>query len=213
MPFPSRLCHWYNWPKPSKASIFLSRSLIMTELRKRKRATGRLSHTPSQEGSGWLQKWFFSQTSGSSWLSLYPGSHWKDTVEPMDRSLFDRAPLTGIPGSMQEYVSNVTTVGMAEDRTSWTGFEQPKKCSDAEQRCENYIQEICTGLCLAYKCTLTAFRTRLWVDTTDQTTNFWTFTVCWLIIKNMQKKRSYKDILKPQNRHSTRNGISNLPAE
>lgn len=108
--------HRYNWPKTSKASIFPSRSLIMTELRKRKHATRRLSHTPSQEGSGWLQKWFFSQTSGSSWLSLYPGSHWKDTVEPMDRSLFDRAPLTGIPGSMQEYVSSVTTAGMSKYR-------------------------------------------------------------------------------------------------
>lgn len=64
---------------------------------------------PSHVGKGWLQKWFFSQTSGSSWLSLYPGSHWKDTVEPMDRSWFNRTPFTGIPGSMQEYVSNVTT--------------------------------------------------------------------------------------------------------
>lgn len=64
---------------------------------------------PSQEGNGWLQKWFFSQTSGSSWLSLYPGSHWKDTVEPMDRSWPNRTPFTGIPGSIQEYVSNVTT--------------------------------------------------------------------------------------------------------
>lgn len=104
--------HRYNWPKPFKASIFL----IMIELRKRKHATRHLSYTPSQEGSGWLQKWFFSQTSGSSWLSLYPGSHWKDTVEPMDRSLLDLAPLTGIPGSMQEYVSNVTTAGMSKYR-------------------------------------------------------------------------------------------------
>lgn len=30
----------------------------------------------------------------------------------MDRSVLDRAPLTGIPGSMQEYVSNVTTAEM-----------------------------------------------------------------------------------------------------
>lgn len=66
-------------------------------------------HIPSQVGSGLLQKWFFSQTSGSSWLSLYPRSHWKDTVEPMDRSWLNRAPFTGIPGSIQEYVSNVTT--------------------------------------------------------------------------------------------------------
>lgn len=84
--------------------------LIMTSVQKR--TTRHLSYTPSQEGSEWLQKWFFSQTSGSSWLSLYPGSHWNDTVDPMDRSVFDRAPLTGIPGSMQEYVSNVTTAEM-----------------------------------------------------------------------------------------------------
>lgn len=88
--------------------------LIMTSVQKR--TTRHLSYTPSQEGSGWLQKWFFSQTSGSSWLSLYPGSHWNDTVDPMDRSVFDRAPLTGIPGSMQEYVSNVTTAEMEKYR-------------------------------------------------------------------------------------------------
>lgn len=64
---------------------------------------------PSQVGSGWLQKWFFSQTSGSSWLSLYPGSHWKDTVEPIDKSWLNRKPFTGMPGSMQEKVSSVTT--------------------------------------------------------------------------------------------------------
>lgn len=66
-------------------------------------------YIPSQVGSGWLQKWFFSQISESSWLSLYPRSHWKDTVEPMDRSLLNRKPFTGIPGSIQEYVSRVTT--------------------------------------------------------------------------------------------------------
>lgn len=99
-------------------------------------------------------------------------------------------------------------------RTSWTSFEQPKKCSDAEQRCENYIQEIFTSLCLAYKCTLTAFRTRLWGDTTVQTTTSWIFIVCWLIIKNQYaKKQGLKDILKPYNGHSTGNGSFNLPAE
>lgn len=67
-----------------------------------------LVYIPSQVGSGWLQKWFFSQISGSSWLSLYPGSHWKETVEPMDRSWLNRTPFTGIPGSIQEYVSSVT---------------------------------------------------------------------------------------------------------
>lgn len=111
--FPSRPCTGITGQSHPRHLFF---RLIMTELRKRKRATRRLSYTPSQEGSGWLQKWFFSQTSGSSWLSLYPGSHWKDTVEPMDRSLFDRAPLTGIPGSMQEYVSSVTTAGMSKYR-------------------------------------------------------------------------------------------------
>lgn len=84
-----------------------------------------LSYTPSQEGSGWLQKWFFSQTSGSSWLSLYPGSHWNDTVDPMDRSVFDRAPLTGIPGSMQEYVSKVTTAKIQKYRERLFCFAQP----------------------------------------------------------------------------------------
>lgn len=68
-----------------------------------------LVFVPSQVGRGWLQKWFFSQTSGSSWLSLYPVSHWKDTVEPIDRSWLNLMPFTGIPGSIQEYVSSVTT--------------------------------------------------------------------------------------------------------
>lgn len=184
--------HWYNWPKPSKPSILPSRSLIMTELRKRKRTTRRSSHTPSQEGSGWLQKWFFSQTSGSSWLSLYPGSHWKDTVEPMDRSLFDRAPLTGIPGSMQEYVSNVTTAGMSKYRElpqQVFSNQEIKACYDAEWCCENYIQELFTGLGLAYTCTLTVFRIQLWLYTTVQTTTSWICTFCWLIIKNQYVKK------------------------
>lgn len=72
-------------------------------------------YVPSQVGRGWLQKWFFSQTSGSSWLSLYPGSHWKVTVDPMDKSWLSRPPFTGIPGSMQEYVSNVTTRKICEN--------------------------------------------------------------------------------------------------
>lgn len=76
-----------------------------------------------------------------------------------------------------------------------------KACYDAEQRCENYIQEIFTGLCLAYKCTLTAFRIQLSLHTTVQTTTSWIFTVCWLIIKNQYAKK--QDFTKIYESHTT----------
>lgn len=163
-PFPAWLCTGRTGIGNLNNLSFISRSLTMSVLRKhpwlvkslQKRTTRHLSYTPSQEGSGWLQKWFFSQTSGSSWLSLYPRSHWNDTVEPMDRSVLDRAPLTGIPGSMQEYVSNVTTAEMQKYTefffvvvvlyNLWNGNLLCFTQSYVRRWCGNSIQEVVLDL-------------------------------------------------------------------
>lgn len=66
------------------------------------------AHLPSQLGSAWFHWWFLSHTSGSSSLSVYPGSQLKVTVDLMPKSLPCRWPLTGTPGSRQESDSRVT---------------------------------------------------------------------------------------------------------
>lgn len=73
----------------------------------------------------------------------------------MDRSVFDRSPLTGIPGSMQEYVSNVTTAEM-QKYTEWfflllfcTIFGKKICCvsqSFVRRWCVNSIQEVVLDL-------------------------------------------------------------------
>lgn len=62
----------------------------------------KIGSSPSQLGRAWLHWWFCSQTIGSWSLSVYPGSHVNDTLEPVEKLLPWRRPLTGIPGSRQE---------------------------------------------------------------------------------------------------------------
>lgn len=73
-----------------------------------KAAIWRTWHLPSQLGNAWFHWWFLSHMSGSSSLSVYPGSQLKVTVERILKLLPWRWPFTGIPGSRQESDSRVT---------------------------------------------------------------------------------------------------------
>lgn len=79
--------------------------------------------SPSQLGRAWLHWWFCSQTIGSWSLSVYPGSHVNDTVEPVEKLLLWRRPLTGIPGSRQESDSIFTPEKNIGGRNVTTGWE------------------------------------------------------------------------------------------
>lgn len=88
---------------------------------------------PSQLGRAWLHWWFFSQTIGSWSLSVYPGSHVKDTREPVEKLLPLRRPLTGMPGSRQESDSILTPEiqesGTAVKRVRMSGVITPAQHS------------------------------------------------------------------------------------
>ena len=82
-----------------------------------------LRKLPSHVGKGWLHQWFFSHTSGSSWLSLQPESQPNDTVDPMEKSCPYRIPFTGMPGSRHEQLSTVTP----KDETKINTFNRSKE--------------------------------------------------------------------------------------
>lgn len=91
---------------------------VHTELKKKKKGS-----SPSQLGRAWLHWWFSSQTIGSWSLSEYPGSHVNDTLEPVEKLLPWRRPLTGIPGSRQESDSIFTPENNMASRNVNTGRE------------------------------------------------------------------------------------------
>lgn len=165
--------HWYNWPKPSKASIFPSPSLIMTELWKQDQTfvlhtvAGRQRVAPEVVllTNQWL---LVAQSVSEVTLEGHSGADGQVVVRPrpVDRD-------TGIHAGVCVQCDHCRNVKV--QRTSWGGFKQPKKLKSVMMQHNVVKTTFRRSLGVAYKCTLTAFRIQLWLHTPVQPPEFLLF--------------------------------------